>query len=211
MLALALRRGNPRQRVGDTRIAARARAILGAVFLTYVMRQEKGGLPYARVTAISGKPSQRDLGPLLDLGDFRQGSVTTTQGRSGKPRCRCRQSGDPGHGAPAPARPSSAVCSRNRGSPTRAARCTTEETSRDPYASRASWAQAAAGGHTLETAIAKMTTKKLRNLISFALPTADQRRRGSPKKTGQPGLSEIIDSDPDPRSRQSACCSSSSA
>ena len=35
---------------------------------------------------------------MLDLGDFRQGSITSTQGRCGKPRCRCRQPGHPGHG-----------------------------------------------------------------------------------------------------------------
>ncbi len=35
---------------------------------------------------------------MLALGDFRQGSVTTTQGPCGKPTCRCRQRGHPGHG-----------------------------------------------------------------------------------------------------------------
>ena len=34
----------------------------------------------------------------LALGDFRQGSITTTQGSCGKPSCRCHQSGHPGHG-----------------------------------------------------------------------------------------------------------------
>ena len=34
----------------------------------------------------------------LALGDFRQGSITTTQGPCGKPSCRCHQSGHPGHG-----------------------------------------------------------------------------------------------------------------
>ena len=31
------------------------------------------------------------------LGDFRPGSVTTTQGKCGKPSCCCRQPGHPGH------------------------------------------------------------------------------------------------------------------
>ena len=32
------------------------------------------------------------------LGDFRAGSITSTQGRCGKSNCRCRQPGHPGHG-----------------------------------------------------------------------------------------------------------------
>jgi hypothetical protein len=32
------------------------------------------------------------------LGDMRSGSITTTGGRCGNPRCRCRRKGDPGHG-----------------------------------------------------------------------------------------------------------------
>ena len=32
------------------------------------------------------------------LGDFRQGSITSTSGRCGKPECRCHQPGEPGHG-----------------------------------------------------------------------------------------------------------------
>jgi hypothetical protein len=35
---------------------------------------------------------------ILELGDFRSGSITTTTGRCGKPNCRCHQSGQPGHG-----------------------------------------------------------------------------------------------------------------
>ena len=38
------------------------------------------------------------LRQLLALGDFRPGSITTTQGRCGKRPCRCRRPGDPGHG-----------------------------------------------------------------------------------------------------------------
>jgi|SRR5215467_11321110 len=32
------------------------------------------------------------------LGDMRAGSITTTGGRCGNPRCRCRRKDDPGHG-----------------------------------------------------------------------------------------------------------------
>ena len=32
------------------------------------------------------------------LGDLRAGSVTSTSGRCGKPRCRCHQPGQAGHG-----------------------------------------------------------------------------------------------------------------
>ena len=32
------------------------------------------------------------------LGDFRPGSITSTQGRCGNPNCHCHQPGQPGHG-----------------------------------------------------------------------------------------------------------------
>jgi hypothetical protein len=35
---------------------------------------------------------------ILQLGDFRSGSITTTTGRCGKPNCRCHQPDQPGHG-----------------------------------------------------------------------------------------------------------------
>jgi hypothetical protein len=35
---------------------------------------------------------------LAALGDFRSGSITTTGGRCGNPRCHCHQTNDPGHG-----------------------------------------------------------------------------------------------------------------
>lgn len=38
------------------------------------------------------------LTQILELGDFRSGSITTTTGRCGKPNCRCHQPGQPGHG-----------------------------------------------------------------------------------------------------------------
>jgi len=35
---------------------------------------------------------------IVDLGDFRSGSITTISGRCGKPECRCHQPNQPGHG-----------------------------------------------------------------------------------------------------------------
>ena len=38
------------------------------------------------------------LSQILELGDFRSGSITAIQGRCGKPNCRCHRSNQPGHG-----------------------------------------------------------------------------------------------------------------
>ncbi len=38
------------------------------------------------------------LSQLLQLGDFRSGSITAIQGRCGKPNCHCHQPNQPGHG-----------------------------------------------------------------------------------------------------------------
>ena len=38
------------------------------------------------------------LTQLLELGDFRSGSITAINGRCGKPNCRCHQPNQPGHG-----------------------------------------------------------------------------------------------------------------
>ena len=38
------------------------------------------------------------LTQLLELGDFRSGSITAIQGRCGKANCRCHQPDQPGHG-----------------------------------------------------------------------------------------------------------------
>jgi hypothetical protein len=35
---------------------------------------------------------------ILQLGDFRSGSITAIKGRCGKSNCRCHQPGQPGHG-----------------------------------------------------------------------------------------------------------------
>lgn len=38
------------------------------------------------------------LAEMLELGDFRSGSITAISGLCGKPNCRCHQPGQPGHG-----------------------------------------------------------------------------------------------------------------
>ncbi len=38
------------------------------------------------------------LSQIVQLGDFRSGSVTPISGRCGKPNCHCHQPGQPGHG-----------------------------------------------------------------------------------------------------------------
>lgn len=50
--------------------------------------------------ALSTLEQQRSeiLTRILQLGDFRSGSITAIQGRCGKPNCRCHQPGQPGHG-----------------------------------------------------------------------------------------------------------------
>ena len=40
----------------------------------------------------------RILTQILELGDFRSGSITAISGRCGKPNCRCHQPHQPGHG-----------------------------------------------------------------------------------------------------------------
>lgn len=38
------------------------------------------------------------LHQILSLGDFRRGSISTIEGRCGKPNCHCHQPGEPSHG-----------------------------------------------------------------------------------------------------------------
>jgi hypothetical protein len=40
----------------------------------------------------------RILTQILELGDFRSGSITAISGRCGKPSCHCHQPNQPGHG-----------------------------------------------------------------------------------------------------------------
>lgn len=50
--------------------------------------------------SLSSLEQQRSdvLRRILQLGDFRSGSITTIEGRCGKPSCHCHQPGQPGHG-----------------------------------------------------------------------------------------------------------------
>lgn len=50
--------------------------------------------------SLSALESQRATiqGQISQLGDLRAGSITTTGGRCGNPRCHCHQPDDPGHG-----------------------------------------------------------------------------------------------------------------
>lgn len=49
---------------------------------------------------LAGLEQQRSvvLKQILELGDFRSGSVTAISGRCGKPNCRCHRPNQPGHG-----------------------------------------------------------------------------------------------------------------
>src|SRR5450759_1401792 len=49
---------------------------------------------------LAGIEQQRSgiLTRILELGDFRSGSITAINGRCGKPICRCHQPNQPGHG-----------------------------------------------------------------------------------------------------------------
>jgi hypothetical protein len=50
--------------------------------------------------SLSGLEQQRAaiLAQIVNLGDFRSGSITAISGRCGKPECRCHQPNQPGHG-----------------------------------------------------------------------------------------------------------------
>jgi len=50
--------------------------------------------------SLAGLEQQRSgiLTQILQLGDFRSGSITAINGRCGKPNCHCHQPNQPGHG-----------------------------------------------------------------------------------------------------------------
>ena len=50
--------------------------------------------------SLAGLEQQRSgiLTRILQLGDFRSGSITAINGRCGKPNCHCHQPNQPGHG-----------------------------------------------------------------------------------------------------------------
>ena len=49
---------------------------------------------------LAGLEQQRSgvLKQIVELGDFRSGSITAISGRCGKPNCRCHRPNQPGHG-----------------------------------------------------------------------------------------------------------------
>jgi Family of unknown function (DUF6788) len=50
--------------------------------------------------SLAAREQQRSsiLTQILELGDFRSGSITAIRGRCGKPNCHCHQPNQPGHG-----------------------------------------------------------------------------------------------------------------
>ena len=50
--------------------------------------------------SLIGLEQQRSavLAQIMELGDFRSGSITAIMGRCGKPKCRCHLPNQPGHG-----------------------------------------------------------------------------------------------------------------
>jgi hypothetical protein len=50
--------------------------------------------------SLTGLEQQRSevLAQIVELGDFRSGSITAISGRCGKPNCRCHLPNQPGHG-----------------------------------------------------------------------------------------------------------------
>jgi hypothetical protein len=52
----------------------------------------------ADVLAALEQQRSRILAQILTLGDFRSGSITSIEGRCGKPNCHCHQPNQPGHG-----------------------------------------------------------------------------------------------------------------
>jgi hypothetical protein len=55
---------------------------------------------HGRIWRVSFLEQQRSgiLTQILELGDFRRGSITAIHGRCGKPNCHCHRPNQPGHG-----------------------------------------------------------------------------------------------------------------
>jgi hypothetical protein len=54
--------------------------------------------PLSNSLATLEQQRSRILAEILELGDFRSGSITAISGRCGKPSCHCHQPNQPGHG-----------------------------------------------------------------------------------------------------------------
>jgi hypothetical protein len=57
-----------------------------------------GGTILSESLAVLEQQRSAILGRILNLGDFRSGSISSITGRCGKPDCRCHKPGQPGHG-----------------------------------------------------------------------------------------------------------------
>jgi hypothetical protein len=69
-----------------------------AYFPAYMMRQEEAFRFMSYSLPALEAQRQALLDQISGLGDFRPGSITTTCGRCGNPRCHCHKPNDPGHG-----------------------------------------------------------------------------------------------------------------
>ncbi len=71
-------------------------SFFGAIILTYIYVRKEAPLP----DPLAALEQQRSgiLSQILELGDFRSGSITAIRGRCGKPNCHCHRPNHPGHG-----------------------------------------------------------------------------------------------------------------
>ena len=72
-------------------------SFFGGIILTYVYVRIGGAPLPDSLTALEQQRSDI-LMRILQLGDFRSGSITAIKGRCGKPNCHCHQPGQRGHG-----------------------------------------------------------------------------------------------------------------
>ena len=83
-------------RVRVTHGTMRRFSFFGGIILTYIYVRIGGPLPDP--LAVLEQQRSGILSQILELGDFRSGSITAIKGRCGKPNCHCHQPNQPGHG-----------------------------------------------------------------------------------------------------------------
>ena len=66
--------------------------------LAYIIREIEAPLYMPDSLPVLEAHRQALLDQISRLGDFRPGSITSTRGRCGNPRCHCHRPHDPGHG-----------------------------------------------------------------------------------------------------------------
>jgi hypothetical protein len=83
-------------RARDTQGGIWQSSFFADIILTYVYVRMEVPVP----DSLSALEQQRSsiLTEILELGDFRSGSITAIHGRCGKPNCHCHQPNQPGHG-----------------------------------------------------------------------------------------------------------------